>query len=104
MVSVSANVEGRSNGEVIEEARKLAEKMDYPPGFGMDVGGSGKDQKEVFGAMGIALVSGIGLPDKFIDHDDPAKLLALVGLDAAGIAASIKARFGDEPRLVVNNG
>jgi hydrophobe/amphiphile efflux-1 (HAE1) family protein len=61
MVSVSANVEGRSNGEVIEEARKLAEKMDYPPGFGMDVGGSGKDQKEVFGAMGIALVSGIGL-------------------------------------------
>jgi len=61
MVSVSANVEGRSNGEVIEEARKLAAQMDYPPGFGMDVGGSGKDQKEVFGAMGIALVSGIGL-------------------------------------------
>ena len=61
MVSVSANVEGRSNGEVIEEARKLAAAMDYPPGFGMDVGGSGKDQKEVFGAMGIALVSGIGL-------------------------------------------
>ncbi|KQZ30508.1 efflux RND transporter permease subunit [Duganella sp. Root1480D1] len=61
MVSVSANVEGRSNGEVIEEARKLATQMDYPPGFGMDVGGSGKDQAEVFGAMGIALVSGIGL-------------------------------------------
>jgi hydrophobe/amphiphile efflux-1 (HAE1) family protein len=61
MVSVSANVEGRSNGEVIEEARKLAAQMDYPPGFGMDVGGSGKDQAEVFGAMGIALVSGIGL-------------------------------------------
>jgi len=61
MVSVSANVEGRSNGEVIEEAKKLAAQMDYPPGFGMDVGGSGKDQAEVFGAMGIALVSGIGL-------------------------------------------
>jgi hydrophobe/amphiphile efflux-1 (HAE1) family protein len=61
MVSVSANVEGRSNGEVIEEARKLAAAMDYPPGFGMDVGGSGKDQSEVFGAMLIALVSGIGL-------------------------------------------
>jgi hydrophobe/amphiphile efflux-1 (HAE1) family protein len=61
MVSVAANVEGRSTGEVIEEARKLAANMPYPPGFGMDVGGSGKDQKEVFGAMGIALVSGIGL-------------------------------------------
>jgi multidrug efflux pump subunit AcrB len=35
--------------------------MDYPPGFGLDVGGSGKDQKEVFSAMGISLISGIGL-------------------------------------------
>jgi hydrophobe/amphiphile efflux-1 (HAE1) family protein len=61
MVSVAANVEGRSTGEVIAEARKLAGEMTYPPGFGMDVGGSGKDQKEVFSAMGIALVSGIGL-------------------------------------------
>ncbi|WP_374585304.1 efflux RND transporter permease subunit [Pseudoduganella sp.] len=61
MVSVAANVEGRSTGEVIAEAKKLAAEMDYPPGFGMDVGGSGKDQNEVFGAMGIALVSGIGL-------------------------------------------
>ncbi|XLZ72378.1 efflux RND transporter permease subunit [Massilia sp. SR12] len=61
MVSVAANVEGRSTGEVIAEAKKLASEMDYPPGFGMDVGGSGKDQNEVFGAMGIALVSGIGL-------------------------------------------
>jgi len=31
----------------------------------------------------------LGLPDRFIDHGDPAKLLASVGLDAAGIAASI---------------
>src|SRR5688572_6396134 len=27
----------------------------------------------------------LGLPDRFIDHGDPAKLLASVGLDAAGI-------------------
>jgi 1-deoxy-D-xylulose-5-phosphate synthase len=33
----------------------------------------------------------LGLPDRFIDHGDPAKLLASVGLDAAGIAASIQA-------------
>jgi len=31
----------------------------------------------------------LGLPDRFVDHGDPAKLLASVGLDAAGIAASI---------------
>jgi 1-deoxy-D-xylulose-5-phosphate synthase len=31
----------------------------------------------------------LGLPDRFVDHGDPAKLLASVGLDAAGIAAAI---------------
>jgi 1-deoxy-D-xylulose-5-phosphate synthase len=33
------------------------------------------------------------LPDVFIDHGDPVKLLAAQGLDAAGILQSIKTRF-----------
>ncbi len=32
----------------------------------------------------------LGLPDRFIDHGDPARLLASVGLDAEGIAKAIK--------------
>jgi 1-deoxy-D-xylulose-5-phosphate synthase len=32
----------------------------------------------------------LGLPDRFIDHGDPARLLASVGLDAAGITQSIR--------------
>ena len=36
----------------------------------------------------------LGLRDEFIEHGDPARLLALQGLDAAGIEASIRARFG----------
>jgi 1-deoxy-D-xylulose-5-phosphate synthase len=32
----------------------------------------------------------LGLPDRFIDHGDPARLLASVGLDAEGIRAAIK--------------
>ena len=60
-ISVSANVEGRSSGEVTADAMKIAKAMDYPPGFGLDVGGAGKDQKEVFTQMGISLVAGIGL-------------------------------------------
>ena len=35
----------------------------------------------------------LGLPDDFIEHGDPAKLLAMQGLDAAGIEASVRARF-----------
>jgi 1-deoxy-D-xylulose-5-phosphate synthase len=36
----------------------------------------------------------LGLPDRFIEHGDPGKLLASIGLDAPGIAASIAQRFG----------
>jgi 1-deoxy-D-xylulose-5-phosphate synthase len=35
----------------------------------------------------------LGLPDEFIEHGDPAKLLALQGLDAAGIEAAIRQRW-----------
>ena len=37
----------------------------------------------------------LGLPDAFIEHGDPARLLALQGLDAVGIEASVRDRFGD---------
>jgi 1-deoxy-D-xylulose-5-phosphate synthase len=76
---------------------------------GCIMGGAGAAVAEALAAEGIVKpVLMLGLPDKFIDHGDPAKLLSLAGLDANGIVASIKARFGagtgsDEPRLVVNN-
>jgi multidrug efflux pump subunit AcrB len=60
-IAVSANVQGRSAGEVIGEAMKLAQGLEYPPGYGLELGGSGQDMQEVFTEMGIALVSGIGL-------------------------------------------
>ena len=60
-VTVSANVQGRSNGEVTADAVKLAKSFDYPPGYGMDLGGAGQDQAELGKQMGIALISGIGL-------------------------------------------
>ncbi len=61
VISVSANVQGRSPGEVTQDAMALAKNMDFPPGYGLAVAGSGKDMQEVFSEMGIALVSGIGL-------------------------------------------
>ncbi len=61
VVRVSANAQGRSNGEVMDDALKLAKSMDFPPGYGLALGGQSKDQQEVFTQMTIALVSGIGL-------------------------------------------
>jgi 1-deoxy-D-xylulose-5-phosphate synthase len=42
----------------------------------------------------------LGLPDLFTEHGDPARLLALYGLDAAGIERSIRERFGSRPALL----
>ncbi len=60
-ISVSANVQGRAAGEVTRDALKLADAIDYPPGYGRDLGGAGQDQNELFTEMLIALLSGIGL-------------------------------------------
>ena len=60
-IGVSANVQGRSSGEVTADALKLAKNINFPEGYGIELDGASKDQKEVFTEMGIALVSGIGL-------------------------------------------
>jgi 1-deoxy-D-xylulose-5-phosphate synthase len=58
-------------------------------------GGAGSAVAEVLAAEGIVIpLLQLGLPDAFVDHGDPAQLLADCGLDARGIAASVSARFG----------
>ena len=61
MIAVSANVQGRSSGEVTTDAMKLAKAIEFPAGYGIELGGSARDQKELFAEMAIALVMGIGL-------------------------------------------
>jgi 1-deoxy-D-xylulose-5-phosphate synthase len=72
---------------------------------GTVMGGAGAAVAEALAAAGIVKpILHLGLPDRFIDHGDANQLLAMCGLDGAGIAASIRQRFGKgEPRLVVNN-
>ncbi|CAM3938310.1 1-deoxy-D-xylulose-5-phosphate synthase [Paracidovorax anthurii] len=62
---------------------------------GAVMGGAGSAVCEALNAAGILKpVLQLGLPDAFIEHGDPARLLALQGLDADGIARAITARFG----------
>ena len=57
-------------------------------------GGAGSAVMEALQSEGINVpVLALGLPDEFSEHGDPGKLLAALGLDAAGIEASIRARF-----------
>ncbi|MCB1998595.1 MAG: efflux RND transporter permease subunit, partial [Rhodoferax sp.] len=60
-ISVAANAQGRSPGEVTSDALKLARSMDFPPGYGLELDGASRDQQEVFTDMFIALISGIAL-------------------------------------------
>ena len=79
---------------------------------GAKMGGAGSAVAETLSELGIQkplLI--LGLPDEFIDHGDAGQLLALCGLDGAGIVSSVQGFIeanskGDlvEPRLVVNNG
>ncbi len=67
-------------------------------------GGAGSAVLEVLQAHGVMIpVLTLGLPDAFGEHGDPVKLLALAGLDAAGIEQAIHARFGTRPALVAAN-
>jgi 1-deoxy-D-xylulose-5-phosphate synthase len=61
---------------------------------GAVMGGAGSAVAEALNAAGLVRpVLQLGLPDVFIEHGDPVQLLALQGLDAAGIEASIRRRF-----------
>jgi 1-deoxy-D-xylulose-5-phosphate synthase len=65
------------------------------------MGGAGSAVQEALHAARIDVpVLSLGLPDEFIEHGDPAKLLSLCGLDAAGIEQSILKRFGARPALL----
>jgi 1-deoxy-D-xylulose-5-phosphate synthase len=58
-------------------------------------GGAGSAVCEALAARGIVIpILQLGLPDAFVDHGDPAQLLADCGLDVPGVVASVNARFG----------
>ena len=57
-------------------------------------GGAGSAVTEFLNREGIATaVLQLGLPDRYVDHGKHGELLAEVGLDAAGIEASIRKRL-----------
>ncbi|MBI5257990.1 MAG: 1-deoxy-D-xylulose-5-phosphate synthase [Burkholderiales bacterium] len=64
-------------------------------------GGAGSAVGEFLHAAGLSTpLLQLGLPDQFIEHGDPAKLLAMQGLDAAGIEQSVRKRWGAALTLV----
>jgi 1-deoxy-D-xylulose-5-phosphate synthase len=62
---------------------------------GAVMGGAGSAVAEALSEAGVSKpLLQLGLRDEFTEHGDPARLLALQGLDAAGIEQAITTRFG----------
>ena len=65
------------------------------------MGGAGSAVGELLAAEGVQVpLLSLGLPDLFTEHGDPAVLLSMCGLDADGLEASIRKRFGSRPALL----
>ncbi|MDO9237815.1 MAG: 1-deoxy-D-xylulose-5-phosphate synthase [Aquabacterium sp.] len=57
-------------------------------------GGAGAAVAEALAAAGLSVpLMMLGLPDQFVEHGEPAKLLSLCGLDAAGIELAVRTRL-----------
>ena len=63
---------------------------------GAVMGGAGSAVAEALNSAGVLRpLLQLGLPDVFIEHGDPARLLSLHDLDADGLAKAIRTRFGE---------
>jgi 1-deoxy-D-xylulose-5-phosphate synthase len=62
---------------------------------GSIMGGAGSAVLEALQAADVQKpLLQLGLPDRFIEHGDPHKLMVGIGLDAPGVVHSITQRFG----------
>ncbi len=97
MIQVTADVFGRSSGEVVRDLRRrLAEEVPLPSGIGIHFGGTAEDQEESFRQMGLMLVLGILLvymvmAAQFESLLDPFLILFSIPFAFTGVALALTA-------------
>lgn len=96
MIAVSANAQGRSAGEVTADAMKIAKQIDFPTGYGLELSGSAREQKELFTEMITALFLGIGLMYltlvvQFGSFTAPISVMASLPLSLIGVVLALLA-------------
>lgn len=96
MMAVTANVQGRSFGEVLADAMKLAKSIEFPPGYDLVVGGQGKQQNELFGkiisALGFAvMLMYLILVVQFHSFSAPVAIMLSLPLSLIGVVLALLA-------------
>lgn len=94
MMAVSANIQGRSFGEVDADARKLLKQIPFPPGYDVIRGGQSRDQEEVFGgilsALGLAvLLMYLILVVQFHSFLAPVSIMMSLPLSLIGVVLAL---------------
>ena len=95
-VEITANVQGRSLGEVSADIRRVLDAQPLPPGLRWRFGGSTKDMAESFGyavsalAMGVIFIYMI-LASQFRSFLQPIALMSSLPLTLIGVVAALLA-------------
>ena len=93
-VSISANVYGRSAGEVSDDIRKTMDTINMPPGYGYKFSGSTKNMAEAFGyavsalALAIVFIYMI-LASQFKSFLQPLALMTALPLTLIGVVLAL---------------
>jgi HAE1 family hydrophobic/amphiphilic exporter-1 len=93
-VAISANVYGRSAGEVSTAIRQVLETMSFPPGYRYEFGGSTKNMEESFGyalsalALAVIFIYMI-LASQFQSFLQPLALMTALPLTLIGVALAL---------------
>ena len=93
-VELTANVSGRSLGEVGADVRKVLDDIAFPPGYGYRFGGSTKDMQESFvyavSALGMAVVFiYMILASQFKSFLQPLALMSSLPLTLIGVVGAL---------------
>jgi len=89
-VELSANVVGRSAGQVSADVKQALESMNWPPGYRYQVGGATKNMQESFGyalsalALGVIFIYMI-LASQFASFLQPVAIMSALPLTLIGV-------------------
>jgi HAE1 family hydrophobic/amphiphilic exporter-1 len=95
-VSISANVSGRSAGDVSKDIKKVMDSITMPPGYSTQFSGSTKDMADSFGyavsalALGIVFIYMI-LASQFKSFLQPLALMTALPLTLIGVVLALMA-------------
>jgi HAE1 family hydrophobic/amphiphilic exporter-1 len=94
-VALYANAEGRASGNVGDDVKKIAEKMNLPPGYRFAVAGEQEDLQEstdaLFASLGLAVIFiYLVLASQFASFTQPVAIMASLPFTLIGVLLALR--------------